>query len=617
MRVPTLALLTLGLVACGGATQRGAAAEHPAETLAVVAATKQPAAVVAAPQQRPPPPHVTPAPRSMAAPPRAATPVPTPGESDYEYRQRIMDADRASASGISVEMLLATRSAISTATRTALGGLQPLPQFPPGTYVSGGLSISFVDERHGWILTGSTERRLLATADGGARWTLVHILDFHASDISFVSSTKGWAAGGFGLYTTDDGGHTWRQVWAAPPYAGMSSSAFVRIDFVDERHGWATRYGAQTRKQELLRSGDGGATWTLATDPCPPTGPVATDSMIGAHHAKGIGPFSATGPASAWLLCWGEPDPSAFPKHLFRTRDGGRSWTLVTEVTAGPVPAGATGAAGATTATATTATPRPAGSPGGLPPREFVSVLFFLDDARGWLAGEGGGVYDTQDGGRTWRQLAWNETPPYISQLVRFSHLHFVSPTHGFTRLDRSGTGLVRTGDGGRTWTLLYPPGPAAFSGVPPCRADDVRVVHTGWLGNTDASASLHLSSAGTSPCVVRGRPTVELLDAAGDPLPAMPAPDSDEQDPVVLVQPDQRALLRIIWRTRCYDKPAGPVRLRLLLLGDDRPLEPDYTGDLELQPTPDALRDRCDASASAPRLDVGPFTPLDPAVTP
>jgi hypothetical protein len=235
-------------------------------------------------------------------------------------------------------------------------------------------------------------------------------------------------------------------------------------------------------------------------------------------------------------------------------------------------------------------------------------AVAFADARHGWIAaGSGGGgqpqaLLATTDGGRRWAKLRDLDFVAY--------DLDFVSPAM-----------LLETRDGGRTWAQTYPPDGAAYAGVPACRAADVQAVHAGWSGADDASASITVRSNGTRPCVLQGRPTVELLDAAGAVLPHAPAPAPRDPGPAVLVQPEQRAHLSLIWRTRCHEKPAGPVMVRLWLPGESpaagAPVVPEHAGTLELQQTPEPLRLRCEAATGPPRLDAGSFIALDPPVTP
>jgi hypothetical protein len=89
----------------------------------------------------------------------------------------------------------------------------------------------------------------------------------------------------------------------------------------------------------------------------------------------------------------------------------------------------------------------------------------------------------------------------------------------------------------------------------------------------------------------------------------------------VVLIQPEQRAQLTIIWRTRCHEKPTGPVTVRFWLPAEspatDSPVVSHRAGALELRQTPVPPNSGCEPPVAPPRLDVYSFWALDPPVTP
>ena len=77
-------------------------------------------------------------------------------------------------------------------------------------------TIDFVDMQHGWVTDGMV---LYSTSDGGQHWAkLSPGANFkQVTDLSFVSSTTGWAIGGQGnnsslLLKTTDGGQTWTPI---------------------------------------------------------------------------------------------------------------------------------------------------------------------------------------------------------------------------------------------------------------------------------------------------------------------------------------------------------------------------------------------------------------------
>lgn len=138
--------------------------------------------------------------------------------------------------------------------------------------------ISFADERNGWAV--GRRGLILHTSDGGETWTrqesprfpVRHIFAVHA-----VSPEIAWAVGDWGArYVTHDGGKTWED---ASLLVSEDHPAFKYLDdeqleifrsggkvyddtylndvfFLDEQNGWiAAEYGL------IYRTSDGGETW--------------------------------------------------------------------------------------------------------------------------------------------------------------------------------------------------------------------------------------------------------------------------------------------------------------------------------------------------------------------
>jgi hypothetical protein len=173
-------------------------------------------------------------------------------------------------------------------------------------------------------------RTIWVTTDGGATWTaaclpagaqFVHALA--------VRGQKAWAAGigeeggsAFILRSTD-GGRVWRlaQVPAGATY-------LMDIAFPDDDHGWVVGRRPQTDPAYgdqygggalLLRSTDGGATWTLSQD-FPPD--VAGGLSVSASPTPTTAGFRAR-PGATPPSCW--PPPTAGTPggpRRFRPRSG-------------------------------------------------------------------------------------------------------------------------------------------------------------------------------------------------------------------------------------------------------------------------------------------------------
>ena len=162
-------------------------------------------------------------------------------------------------------------------------------------------ALHFINTTHGFASAGD---RFFATTDGGATWT-ASTADFIASDLKFINTTLGYAAGrsassnlGVVLKTTD-GGASWQTLLeAADPNAFVNelnmlnavnaNTLFVQHDFTNA----------------MYRTLNGGATWDT----------VRCDSVwqiIDFHFNDVNNGFLLSG--------YGQ---------LFSTTDGGVSWTL-------------------------------------------------------------------------------------------------------------------------------------------------------------------------------------------------------------------------------------------------------------------------------------------------
>src|SRR6478752_933280 len=143
---------------------------------------------------------------------------------------------------------------------------------------------------YGWTVTptGTTERfRGLAPV---------------SREVAWVSGTKGT------VLRTTDGGRTWGDV--SPQGLGTAALEFRDIEAFDARHAVILSIG-EGEDSRILVTDDGGATWTESfrnTDPA-----AFYDCMAFSSPRRG--------------LAMSDPVDGKF--RLIRTRDGGRSWSLV------------------------------------------------------------------------------------------------------------------------------------------------------------------------------------------------------------------------------------------------------------------------------------------------
>ena len=183
--------------------------------------------------------------------------------------------------------------------------------------------------------------------------------------VTAVGASHVWAAGYFGaVYHSSDGGESWRR------QESLTERSIYDISFADEKHGWAVG-----RRGFVIGTKDGGETWVRQKTPrFPPRHLFAVDAID---------------ENTAWIVGdWGT---------RYRTRDGGETWEdlsfLVDEehpvfqyLSEEEIEAYARGEK--------------------VYDDVYLNDLQFLDQQRGWIAGEYGMIFYTVDGGETWEKAA-------------------------------------------------------------------------------------------------------------------------------------------------------------------------------------------------------------------
>lgn len=207
-------------------------------------------------------------------------------------------------------------------------GAGELPE-PADTWIGDPNRLSFTDASHGWVATSAGH--VLATTDGGRSWRRVTLPTGMGpiTEVAFADPLRGCVAAIASDTTskaeasTGDGGRTWTPVpgtvqpvaacargeagrSVAAAAAGRTTLLTPQLTFLDDRTAWLlTDLG-------LDWTADGGATWDGVGWPSPqlPNG----ESAFG-------GPFEVTfaSPTEGWML--------ADDGSIFRTTDGGRSWS--------------------------------------------------------------------------------------------------------------------------------------------------------------------------------------------------------------------------------------------------------------------------------------------------
>ena len=276
---------------------------------------------------------------------------------------------------------------------------------------------AFTDASHGWLAVGKS---ILATSDGGLRWTRRAEAPDWVSQLDFVSPTRGWAvvqnrqgvrADGSvrslpydreSLWMTQDGGRSWRQV------STTDDTRFGRVRFVDELNGWSWDMGGPKR------TADGGLTWQPVASPCnPPLGAVT---------------YSFSSPLHGHIICAHLGKGRYYQQLDFVTHDSGQTWELLSDFS---------------------------GTVMRLSP---ITGAFFIDELQGWATRSSSsspmaGLSVTEDGGRVWRQAT-----SAVLYGAGWHEPRFLSVSDGYV-LEWAGDGsyrLLATRDGGATWKDLY-----------------------------------------------------------------------------------------------------------------------------------------------------------------
>ncbi len=236
----------------------------------------------------------------------------------------------------------------------------------------------FLDINNGYALValgagaGSHYLALYRTTDGGVNWTKIFSHEpgeskslpegGHKNGITFLDMDHGWIGGGIPmtdnlyLYTTEDGGATWQQetdITIDEMFSGFMFEVWQPV-FVSDTIGYLPiRAMAPEGWSNLLfyKSTDSGQSWTFQNY----TDPFRDFSFTSPETLWGVSQFSlvrGTDSATSWFVpaYEGIPDSESFlkvefvdesngwvlttpnddtrnPVRLFRTTDGGVSWT--------------------------------------------------------------------------------------------------------------------------------------------------------------------------------------------------------------------------------------------------------------------------------------------------
>ncbi len=214
-------------------------------------------------------------------------------------------------------------------------------------------------------------------------------------DIFIFDQNIAIAVGDLGtVIKTTDGGES----WDVQHHAGGTSNNLNGIHFIDEMTGWATGGIWYENKNVLLKTVNGGKTWTE----------VGTETDLSLN-----------------AVCFVNADTGIVVGEdgiIIRTTDGGSSWDT-----------------------------RKIDDYIGYYLDVFgLLAITFTDDKTGWIVGAGyygNQIYKTTDGGRTWQWIEWIIYPKIYSGLL---DICFIDKENGFIVGDMGV--FLKTTDGGITW---------------------------------------------------------------------------------------------------------------------------------------------------------------------
>ncbi|MBI3364773.1 MAG: T9SS type A sorting domain-containing protein [Ignavibacteriae bacterium] len=228
---------------------------------------------------------------------------------------------------------------------------------------------------------------LFAVSASNGQWTVKQLpTTERLTDIFFADTLSGWITSFGGTFHTTDGGIRW---------ALQDSSATWHIVGISSEQCWVTT------RRVVKRTTDGGSTWNEISLNIP------SDSI------DFIGSICFVDTLRGWIAGYSR----SAENFLFRTTDGGRSWSMT----------------------------RPSIGSG-------LYLCSFVDHEVGWLAGlEWNAVFQTSDGGNTWRRF----DSVYTLQII---NMQFLTRSLGWISADGSGAVTIvrKTTNGGHTWDRQF-----------------------------------------------------------------------------------------------------------------------------------------------------------------
>lgn len=265
------------------------------------------------------------------------------------------------------------------------------------------------------------------THDGGATWqygsidTSISSEFFNPWFVDFADAMHGWLLIYLGagmshnyvaLLGTTDGGLTWNTLVTPQDRNDIQSCSKTGMVFFDAQNGWLAREcNGLYPAPHIMRTTDGGVTWTRIEPPAPNGTPNLFNDY--ACDMASPNPFSGASAIMA-MKCLSVTDYSTQKNYIYTTTNGGSTWSSY------PLPAD----------------------------YSLGEGLSFFDPLNGFAFGRR--IYKTTDGGQTWT---------FVQEVYWSGQFSFINADQGWASVinDSNENALVETGNGGVHWDMLNP----------------------------------------------------------------------------------------------------------------------------------------------------------------